>query len=115
MEEESEESLHEALNSRFLRSHFGVGDLATARTELGVSIYPKHMLAADVWVRRFCGGENEAIIYNFDEARVREERCHKCWRWSTELHEKSLLPRLDGVKSKPAITLKVCTPCLHRA
>ena len=70
MEEESEESLHKALNSCFSRSHFEIGGLTTARMELGVSIYPGHMLAEDVWVRRFRGGESEAVIYNFDEARV---------------------------------------------
>ena len=42
MEEESEGSLHKALSSRFSRSHFEIGGLATAKTELGVSIYPSH-------------------------------------------------------------------------
>ena len=85
MEEESEESLHKLLNGRFTTSHVDIGCLATARAELGVSIYLNHMLAEDVWVRRFRGGENEAIIYNFDEARVREEQCHQCWGWSTSV------------------------------
>ena len=103
MEEESEDNLHKALNSRFLRSHFEIGGLATARTELGVSIYPGHMLAEDVWVGRFRGGEIEAIIHDFEEPRFREERCHQCWGWSTELqanfskHGFTTKPELDWV------------------
>ena len=113
MEEESENNLHKTLNSRFSRSHFEIGGLATARTELGVSIYLGHMLAEDVWVRHFHGGKIEAIIYDFEEPRVREERFHQCWGWSAELHEKGLLLRLDGSRSELATFWKVCTPCLH--
>ena len=87
------------LNSRFTVSNLGIGGLATATTQLRVSIYGNHMLAEDVWVRSFRGGETEAIIHDFEEARVREERCHQCWGWSTELHEKGLLPRLDEVEA----------------
>ena len=72
------------------------------------------MLAEDVWVRRFHGGEIEAIIHDFEEPRVQDEQCHQCWGWSAELHEKGLLLRLDGSRSEPATFRKVHTPCLHR-
>ena len=113
VEEESEDNLHKVLNSCFSRSHFEIGGLATARTELGVSIYLGHMLAEDVWVGHFCGTEIEAIIHDFEEPQVQEEWCHQCWGWSTELHEKGLLLRLDGSRSELATFQKVCTPCLH--
>ena len=74
MEEELAEHLHKVRNSRFTMSHLSIKGLATARAQLGVSIYGNHMLAEDVWVRRFQGEETEAVVHDFEEAQAREER-----------------------------------------
>ena len=87
--EESVGHLYKVLDGRFTMSHLRIRGLATARGQPGVSVYGVHMLAEDVWVQCFRGGETEAIISNLEEAQVQEERCHQCWGWSTDLHEKA--------------------------
>ena len=63
-----------------------------------------HQLQVAALARYHWDRDAEQAAKESEEERKQEEQRHHCWRWSTEPHEKGLLLRLDGAKSKQKLS-----------